>query len=132
MHQSTQYNTYIWINQHSINKFLNDKWNLILYIYEFWNYIYIRLLKLYIYEFWIDINMNHKMIHIYMNLKKWYIYIWYGFNLLSIGVWSVGGRPDITVIKNTVMFSIVEIPKVIFSPDSAGIRNTNLDRNTYT
>ena len=42
----------------------------------------------------------------------------------------MGGSPDITVIRNTVMFSIVEIPRVIFSPDSAGIRNTNLDRNT--
>ena len=42
----------------------------------------------------------------------------------------MGGSPDITVIRNTVMFSIVEIPRVIFSPDSAGIRNTNLNRNT--
>ena len=32
----------------------------------------------------------------------------------------------ITVIKNTVMLSMVDIPRVIFSPDSAGIRNTNL------
>ena len=28
--------------------------------------------------------------------------------------------------KDTVMFSMVEMPKVIFSPDSAGMRKTNL------
>ena len=43
----------------------------------------------------------------------------------------MGGRPDITVIRNTVMLSIVEIPKVIFSPDSAGIRNTNLGNKLF-
>ena len=31
-----------------------------------------------------------------------------------------------TVMRNTVMLSMVEIPRVIFSPDSAGIRKTNL------
>ena len=31
-------------------------------------------------------------------------------DLLRIGVSSVGGSPDMTVIKNTVMFSIVDIP----------------------
>ena len=45
-----------------------------------------------------------------------------------MGVWSVCGSPDITVIRNTVMFNMVEIPSVIFSPDSAGIRNTNLEK----
>ncbi len=30
------------------------------------------------------------------------------------------------VMRKTVMFSMVEMPRVIFSPDSAGIRNTNL------
>ena len=48
--------------------------------------------------------------------------------MLRMGVWSVAGRPLITVIKNTVMFSMVEMPSVIFSPDSAGIKNTNLAR----
>jgi hypothetical protein len=48
-------------------------------------------------------------------------------NLLSIGVWSVGGSPDMTVMRKTVMLSIVEMPSVIFSPDSAGIRKTNLE-----
>jgi hypothetical protein len=36
------------------------------------------------------------------------------------------------VMRKTVMFNMVEMPRVIFSPDSAGIRNTNLtekDRN---
>ena len=66
--------------------------------------------------------------------------------MLMIGVWSVAGRPCITVIRKTVMFNIVytgqsdtregereygnlsltEMPSVIFSPDSAGIRKTNL------
>ena len=50
--------------------------------------------------------------------------------MLMIGVWSVAGRPDITVIRNTVMFSMVEIPRVTFSPDSAGIRKTKLRRRT--
>ena len=45
-----------------------------------------------------------------------------------MGVWSVGGMPLVTVIKNTVMFNMVEIPSVIFSPDSAGIRKTNLEK----
>ena len=49
------------------------------------------------------------------------------FNLLSMGVWSVGGSPDMTVMRKTVMFNMVEMPRVIFSPDSAGIRNTNLN-----
>ena len=49
--------------------------------------------------------------------------------LLMMGVWSVAGRPCMTVIRNTVMLSIVEMPSVIFSPDSAGIRNTNLRNN---
>ncbi len=48
-------------------------------------------------------------------------------NLLSIGVWSVGGSPDMTVMRKTVMLSMVEMPSVIFSPDSAGIRKTNLE-----
>jgi hypothetical protein len=30
------------------------------------------------------------------------------------------------VMRKTVMFNMVEMPRVIFSPDSAGIRNTNL------
>jgi hypothetical protein len=30
------------------------------------------------------------------------------------------------VMRKTVMFNMVEIPRVIFSPDSAGIINTNL------
>ena len=42
-----------------------------------------------------------------------------------MGVLSVGGIPLVTVIKKTVMFSIVEIPRVTFSPDSAGIKKTN-------
>jgi hypothetical protein len=46
--------------------------------------------------------------------------------MLRMGVWSVGGMPLVTVIRNTVMLSIVEIPRVIFSPDSAGIRKTKL------
>ena len=29
-------------------------------------------------------------------------------------------------MRNTVMLSIVEMPRVIFSPDSAGMRKTNL------
>ena len=49
--------------------------------------------------------------------------------LLMMGVWSVAGRPCMTVMRNTVMLSMVEIPSVIFSPDSAGIRNTNLRNN---
>ena len=44
-----------------------------------------------------------------------------------MGVWSVGGIPLVTVIRKTVMLSMVEMPRVIFSPDSAGIRNTNLE-----
>ena len=40
----------------------------------------------------------------------------------------MGGIPEVTVIKNTVMLSMVEMPRVIFSPDSAGIRNTNLEQ----
>ncbi len=47
-------------------------------------------------------------------------------NSLRMGVWSVGGSPDMTVMRKTVMFNMVEMPRVIFSPDSAGIRNTNL------
>ena len=31
---------------------------------------------------------------------------------LRMGVLSVGGMPLVTVIRNTVMFSIVEIPSV--------------------
>ena len=38
--------------------------------------------------------------------------------------------PLVTVIRNTVMFNMVEIPRVIFSPDSAGIRKTKLDVHT--
>ena len=41
-----------------------------------------------------------------------------------MGVLSVGGMPLVTVIKNTVILSIVEIPRVTFSPDSAGMRKT--------
>jgi hypothetical protein len=51
-------------------------------------------------------------------------------NSLRMGVWSVGGRPDMTVMRKTVMFNMVEMPRVIFSPDSAGIRNTNLTNKT--
>ena len=43
-----------------------------------------------------------------------------------MGVLSVGGMPLVTVIRNTVMFSMVEIPRVTFSPDSAGMRKTKL------
>ena len=39
----------------------------------------------------------------------------------------MGGSPDMTVMRKTVMFNMVEMPRVIFSPDSAGIRNTNLN-----
>ena len=46
--------------------------------------------------------------------------------LLSIGVCPVGGMPWVTVIRNTVMLSMVEMPNVVFSPDSAGMRKTNL------
>ena len=49
--------------------------------------------------------------------------------MLRMGVWSVGGMPLVTVIRKTVMLSMVEMPRVIFSPDSAGIRNTNLEDN---
>ena len=56
-----------------------------------------------------------------------------------IEVFSVGGRSPITAIRNTVlalqsnisrqvlsyMFSMAEIPSVIFSPDSLGIIKTN-------
>ena len=52
--------------------------------------------------------------------------IYWCVDLLRIGVWSVGGMPLVTVIKNTVMFNMVEIPRVIFSPDSAGIRKKDL------
>ena len=48
--------------------------------------------------------------------------------MLRMGVWSVGGMPLVTVIRKTVMLSMVEMPRVIFSPDSAGIRKTNLAR----
>ena len=69
--------------------------------------------------------------------------------MLMMGVWSVAGRPCITVIRKTVMFSIVytvvmeggrerqdyisltEMPSVIFSPDSAGMRKTNLDERNH-
>ena len=57
---------------------------------------------------------------------------WVKVNSLSIGVSSVGGRPDMTVMRKTVMLSMVEIPRVIFSPDSAGIRNTNLNQTKNT
>ncbi len=50
-------------------------------------------------------------------------HFWY---LLMSGVWSLGGSPDMMVMRKTVMFNMVEMPRVIFSPDSAGIRNTNL------
>ena len=40
---------------------------------------------------------------------------------------GLGGRGMVTVIKKTVMLSMVEIPRVIFSPDSAGIRKTKLE-----
>ena len=39
-------------------------------------------------------------------------------------VLSVGGKLPITAIRNTVMFSIAEIPRVIFSPESLGMKNT--------
>ena len=42
----------------------------------------------------------------------------------------MAGNPCITVIRNTVMFSMVEMPRVIFSPDSAGMRKTNLKINS--
>ena len=51
--------------------------------------------------------------------------------LLRMGVLSVGGSPLITVIRNTVMLSIVEMPRVIFSPDSAGIRKTHLSIRNF-
>ena len=35
--------------------------------------------------------------------------------------------PWVTVIRKTVMLSMVEMPNVVFSPDSAGMRKTNLD-----
>jgi hypothetical protein len=57
-------------------------------------------------------------------LKK--LFISKSMNSLRMGVWSVGGSPDMTVMRKTVMFNMVEMPRVIFSPDSAGIRNTNL------
>ena len=38
---------------------------------------------------------------------------------------SVDGSCPITAIRNTVMFNMAEIPRVIFSPDSLGIMNTN-------
>ena len=64
--------------------------------------------------------------------------------MLRMGVLSVDGIPLVTVIRKTwtvsvmmrlllrvrgaltVMFSMVEIPRVTFSPDSAGMRKTKL------
>ena len=40
-------------------------------------------------------------------------------------VLSVGGRSPTTAIRNTVMFSMAEIPRVIFSPESLGVQKTN-------
>ena len=45
--------------------------------------------------------------------------------LLMIEVLSVGGRLSTTAIKNTVMLSMAEMARVIFSPDSLGIMKTN-------
>ena len=39
-------------------------------------------------------------------------------------VLSVGGRSPITAIRNTVMLSMAEMPRVIFSPESLGIKKT--------
>ena len=39
-------------------------------------------------------------------------------------VLSVGGKSPITAIRNTVMLSIAEMPSVIFSPESLGMKNT--------
>ena len=73
--------------------------------------------------------------------------------MLRMGVLSVGGIPLVTVIRNTwnshipcsdcswgrdwgraltVMFSMVEIPRVTFSPDSAGMRKTKLGLREIT
>ena len=43
-----------------------------------------------------------------------------------IGILSVWGMPSSTFMRKTVRESMVEMAKVIFSPDSAGIRNTHL------
>ena len=40
---------------------------------------------------------------------------------------SVGGRSPTTAIRNTVMLSMAEMPRVIFSPESLGVMNTNRD-----
>ena len=40
--------------------------------------------------------------------------------LLMRGVFSVGGRLSLMVIRKTVMDSRAEIPRVTFSPDSDG------------
>ena len=44
---------------------------------------------------------------------------------LSIDIVSVGGSCSMTAMRNTVMLSMAEIARVIFSPDSLGIINTN-------
>ena len=44
--------------------------------------------------------------------------------MLMIDVLSVGGRSPITAMRKTVMLSIAEIPRVIFSPESLGMQKT--------
>ena len=39
----------------------------------------------------------------------------------------MGGKSSTTAIRNTVMLSIAEMARVIFSPDSLGIMKTNKD-----
>ena len=46
-------------------------------------------------------------------------------NILSIDIVSVGGSCSMTAMRNTVMLSMAEMARVIFSPDSLGIINTN-------
>ncbi len=45
------------------------------------------------------------------------------------GVCSVGGRLSLMVIRNTVMESRAEMPRVTFSPDSDGTKNTSRAEN---
>ena len=42
------------------------------------------------------------------------------FYLLINGVFSVGGRLSLIVMRNTVMDKSADIPSVTFSPDSDG------------
>lgn len=60
-----------------------------------------------------------------LHKEKQNSFSFYVKGLLISGVFSVGGRLSLIVIRNTVIDRRAEIPSVTFSPESQGTKNTS-------